>query len=132
MENQPLQKALALGGRRGALDRDLEGLDDLAVLHARRAGGFACAAVETEVQVMADLLAQTEAAVGDGAHQVDASARAVVLIRGFDIRRAARGAEAAVNAVLKEAVLDLLGEPVEVDEAWFLEIGRHSGCPASG
>ena len=54
-------------------------------------------------------------AVGDGAHQVDPAARTVVFVAGLDIGRAARRAEAAVDALLVTDVGDLAGQPVEVD-----------------
>ena len=54
-------------------------------------------------------------AVGDGPHQVDPAARAVVLVAGLDVGRAARGAKTAVDAFLVAAIGDLPGEPVEVD-----------------
>ena len=54
-------------------------------------------------------------AVGDRAHQVDPAARAVVLVAGLDVGRAARRAEPAVDAFLVAAIGDLLREPVQVD-----------------
>src|SRR5262249_51975450 len=96
-------------------DRDLERLDDPAVLHARRAGRLAGPAIEAEVEVVADVRAQPEPAVGHGAHQVDPTAGAVVLVAGLDVGRAARGAEAAVDAVRIERVVEPERELFQVD-----------------
>ena len=63
----------------------------------------------------ADVGPHRQPAVGHGPHQVDPPARAVVLVARLDVRRAARRAEPAVDAFLEMAVLDLPGQPVEVD-----------------
>ena len=130
VQDQLLQQArpVVRGGRSG--HRDLERLDDLAVLHAGGAGRLAGPAVEAEVEVLADPLGHGEAAVGDAAHQVNAAARAVVLVAGLDVGRAGGRAEAAMDAVLEEAVVDLPGEPGQVDPR-FLDLpggglGGHS------
>ncbi len=97
------------------LQRDLERLDDLTVLHSRGARRLARATVEAEVQVLADLAAHLQPAVSDRAHQVDSPARAIVLVARLDVGRATLHAEAAVDAVLVAPVLDPLRKPVEVD-----------------
>ena len=90
---------------------------------ARLAG----AAVEAEVQVIADLGAHRQPAVGHGAHQVDPAARAIVLVASLDVGRAARRAEAAVDAVLVEAVVDLSRQPVQVDPRVTDRLERSAG-----
>ena len=117
MEDQPLEQAGPGLGRRVLLDGDLERLDQLAVLDARRAGRLAGPAIEAELEVPADVGPHRQPAVGHGPHQVDPPARAVVLVAGLDVRRAARRAEAAVDAFLEVPVVDLPGQPVEVDAA---------------
>ena len=81
--------------------------------------------------MLADLGAHRQPAVGHRAHQVDAPARAVVLVARLDVGRAARGAEAAVDAVLEEPVVDLLREPVQVDPRRHGRDGSGSGWSPS-
>ena len=64
----------------GCVHRHAERLDELAVLHAGRAGRFAGAAIEAQVEMAANAVVQLQLAVGDAAHEVDAAARAVVLV----------------------------------------------------
>lgn len=94
VQNPPLEPA-GSGARPlslGALHFDAERLDQPAVLDAGRTGGFTAAAVETQVEMPCDRTAQGNAAVGDGAHQVDAAARAVVFVARFEVRGAGGGA----------------------------------------
>ena len=86
--------------------RHAERLDELAVLHAGRAGGFAGAAIEAQLQMAANAVVELQLAVGDPAHQVDAAARAVVLVAQLDVRRARGGTQAAVDAVQKQLVVE--------------------------
>ena len=53
-----------------------------------------------------DARRELEPAVGHGPHQVNASARAVVLVAGFEVGRTRRRAEAAVDAVQEAVVVD--------------------------
>ncbi len=88
------------------LHRHAERLDQLAVLHARGTGRLAGAAVEAQLQVPAHFAGQLQAAIGHRAHQIDAAARAVVLVPQLHIRRAAGRAQAAVDAIEKQLVVD--------------------------
>src|SRR5262249_44040822 len=77
-----------------------------AVLYAGRAGRLAGPAVEAQVEVAADVGVQVELAVGDGAHQVNAAARAVGLVAQLDVGGTGGGAEAAVDAGEEQRVVD--------------------------
>ena len=55
---------------------------------------------------MAHFRRQLGPAVGHGAPEIDAAARAVVLVAGFDVGRARRQAEAAVDAVHEKFIVD--------------------------
>ena len=52
------------------------------------------------------VVAQLQPAVADRPHQIDAAAGAVVLVARFDVRRARGRAQAAVDAVEKQLVVD--------------------------
>src|SRR5207248_2447131 len=97
------------------LERDLERLDDPAVLDPRRTGRLAGPAVQAELQVLADARPHLEPAVGDRAHQVDPAARTVILVAGLEVRRTARRAQTAMDTFLVATIRDLLREPIEVD-----------------
>ncbi len=115
VEDQPLEDPGPVAGRCRGVEGDLEGLDDLAVLDPRRAGGLAGPAVEAEVEVLPDLGRGANPPISDRPHQVDPAPGAVVLVGRLDIRRAARGAEPAVDAVLIQAIGNLRGQPGQVD-----------------
>src|SRR6516225_2193507 len=84
-----------------------EGFDQPAVLHARRAGRFATATIEAQVEMFLDARTELEPAVDHRAHEVNPPARAVVLVARFQIRRTGRRAQTAMHAVEKLFVLDL-------------------------
>ena len=90
----------------GRCHRDAKRLDQLAVLHAGGTGGFAGAAIEAELEMPLDARRELQPPVGDGPHQVDAAARTIVLVASFDVRRAGRRAEAAVDAVEQQVVVE--------------------------
>ena len=54
--------------------------DEPAVLHTGGASCFASATVETEFKMMPHVVRHFDPAIGDGAHQIDAAARTVVLV----------------------------------------------------
>ncbi len=54
----------------------------------------------------ADLVVRGQASIGDGPHQVNAAAGAVVFVAEFEIGGAGGGAQAAVDAVEEEFVVD--------------------------
>ena len=64
-----------------------ERLDQFAVLHAGRAGRLAGPAIEAEIEVLLDRVVEFELAVDHVAHQVNAAARAIGLVAGFDVGR---------------------------------------------
>src|SRR5207245_1149643 len=96
------QRAAAAGAFRFE-DRNADSVEQAPVLHARRAGRLAGAAGETAVEVQASL-------VGDLLplehllHEVDATARAIVLVAEEQIGRTGRGAETAVHALAQDGV----------------------------
>lgn len=92
---------------------DAEGFEESAVLDSAGAGGFAAAAVEAGVEVSLDSGCEFESAIDDSAHEVDASAGAIVFVTGFDVGRAGGGTESAVDAVEKTVVGDGLSEDRE-------------------
>jgi hypothetical protein len=51
------------------------GFGDATVLHARRAGGFARAAHQTQIQVLAKSLVGFDPPVGGGVHEVNPASR---------------------------------------------------------
>src|SRR5205823_12876965 len=85
---------------------DAEWLDQLAVLHAGRTRGFARPAIEAEIDVPLHLLVQLDPPIGHGAHEVDAAARAVVLISQLDVGWTRRRTQAAMDAVEKQLVIN--------------------------
>src|SRR5258706_15405883 len=105
-------------GPRGFLfDQLAPDIEQATVLHARRTGRLAGAAGETTVQVQARLVGDL-LALERLLHEVDAPARAVVLVPEQEISRAGRGAEAAVHALPQDGVrLAPLGRvPDEIGE----------------
>ena len=67
-------------------------------LDAARADGLAGAAAEAQIDVADGGVAEREASILHGAHEMDATARRIVFVAGFEIGRAGGKAEAAVNA----------------------------------
>ena len=115
----------AFGGRPldALVDDAPADLDQVAVLHARRAGRLAVAAGEAAVEV--DLRrARHRLAFEHLLHQVDAPARAVELVAEQLVGRAGRGAEAAVHALAQDRLgLDAFGRVLEFGG----EMGLHAG-----
>ena len=94
------------GSPPSAIHRHAERLDQLAVLHAGGARRFARPAIEAQLQVPPHAVVQLQLAVGHAAHQIDAPARAVVLVARLDVRRARRRAQPAVDAVEQQLVVE--------------------------
>ena len=82
-------------------------LEQLGVVHARRAGGHAREAAEAEIHFVGEGLRRLKLAVGDGAHEGDAAARGVALELGGVVGRAGGQAEAAVHALLHDGVVEV-------------------------
>lgn len=59
------------------------------------------------IHFLAEGFGEFEFVVGDGAHQGDATARAVAFALGFRVGRAARQAQAAVHALLERGVIEV-------------------------
>ena len=77
-------------------------LEQLGVVHPGRAGRHARKAAETKIHFVGECFCGLEFAIGDGAHERDAAARAVSLKLGLVIRRAGGQAHAAVHALLHD------------------------------
>jgi hypothetical protein len=96
------QRSAFAGGARHLLVDDLAAdVDQVAVLHAARAGAFAVAAGQAAVQVQLRL-ARGRLAFEHLLDQVDAAARAVELVAQQLVGRAGGGAEAAVHALAQD------------------------------
>ena len=93
----------------GLLDGQAERLDQAAVFHARGTSRFARPAIETHVEMPPHAIGESAAAVGHHPHQLDAAARAVVLVAKLGERRATRRAQPAVNASQEQIVIDARG-----------------------
>ena len=70
----------------------------IAVLDAAWTRDFAGAAAEAKVEMPNCFGIQGKPATLDGAHEVNAATRGIVFVSGFQISRAGRKAEAAMNA----------------------------------
>jgi hypothetical protein len=103
---------------------DAEWFEQSAVLDSAGAGSFAAAAIEAGVEVATNGGCEGEPLINDCAHEVDATAGAVVFVAGFDIGGAGRGAESAVDAV-KEA---FVGDGLTDDR----QRGGRCGCGGLG
>jgi hypothetical protein len=107
VEQHPAMKPIvrfALFAR--ALHGHAERLDQLAVLHARRARRLAGPAIQAQFQMPPHFVIELQPAIGHRTHQVDPAARAVVFVAQFGIRRAGGGTQAAVHAVQEQLVID--------------------------
>ena len=96
--------------------------DDLAVLHAGRTGRLAGPALQAQIEMLPHLVGQFGSAVGDGPPQIDAAARTVVLVAGFDVGWTRTQTQTAVNAVHEQLVVDVapeLGERRSRPARWF-------------
>ena len=93
----------------GLFDGQAERLDQAAVFHARGASRFARPAIETHVEMPPHAVGEPAAAIGHHSHQLDAAARAVVLIAKLGERRATRRTQPAVNASQEQIVIDSRG-----------------------
>src|SRR5579863_9841295 len=82
-----------------ALDLPARGFNQPAVFHARRAGRFAGAAIEAQVEVPHHAFAERQAPLLHLNHLVDASSRRVHLLPQFAIGWAGVQAQAAVDAL---------------------------------
>ena len=85
------------------LQRDSRRFQQRAVFHARRARGFARAAAQAEVDVLAERAVQIDAPVGRSLHELDAPARAVGLRVKHGVAGARGQAKTAVDALVQQA-----------------------------
>ena len=110
MEQQELLKHIERGRNRLPFAHvGAKGLDQFAILHTGRARRFASPAVQAEIEVATNLIIQGKSPVRYGAHQIDAAARAVRFGAQLDISGTGGGAQATVNAVEEQFVIDARG-----------------------
>ena len=114
-------QALAQGARHLLLDEVAADIQQVVVLHAGRAGGFAVAAGQAAVQMQLGALGDF-AALEHLLHQVDAPARAIQFVADQLIGRTGGVAEAAVHARAQDA-LGFLGARQAL--GLFAQIGLH-------
>ena len=101
-EDRLAAQALAARARPAALDLPARVLDELVVLHARRARGHARHAAQAVVPRVDLREGHGPVLLVAGAHEHDAPARGVHLLAPQHVRRARRQAEAAVHAVVDQ------------------------------
>ena len=98
---RPAQRALAGRPRHPLVDDAPADLDQVAVLHARRAGRLAVAAGQAAVEVKLRR-PRRRVALEHLLDEIDPAARAVELVAEQLVGRAGRGAEAAVHALAQD------------------------------
>ena len=89
---------MSIATRNGSISLPYCTPEGQAVSHARQS--------RQSSRCRANAVVQLQPAVGDGPHQVDAAARAVVLVARLDVRRARGRAQAAVDAVEQQLVVE--------------------------
>ena len=82
------------------------GFKEFGVVYVGGAGGGAGEAAEAVIHFLAEGFGDFEVAVGDGTHEGDASARAVLFELGLFVGRAGGQAHAAVHALLENGVVE--------------------------
>ena len=106
-EDQQPEPVVALQQSRVRLfHAETEGLDQPAIVHARRARRFAGPAVKAAIQVMPHALVERHLALGHETHEVDPAARPVVFVADFGVRRARRSTQPAMHAIQEQAEID--------------------------
>ncbi len=80
-------------------------LEQFGVIDAGGTGRHACQAAETKIHFIGERFRGVQPAIGDGAHERNASARAVALEFGGIVSRAGRQAKAAMHALLDDRVI---------------------------
>ena len=105
-KHETLQPADVERPRRHLRDVHAKRLNQFAILDAGRARRFARPAVEAQVEMVMNLVIQLQAAVGNGAHEVDAAARAIRFEAKLEVCRASRGAQAAMHAIQEQLIVD--------------------------
>ena len=98
-------------------------------MNARRACGFARAAIQTQFQVPAHAIAQLGPAIGHRPHELDAAARTVVFVPQLGERRTARRTQPAMNAAEEQVVADSCRR---VLAAWLVRVVEAVGGHAMG
>ena len=95
-----------------------------AVLHAAGTDGFAGAAAEAQIEVMHGRIAERQASILHGAHEVDAAAGRIVFVAGFEIGRAGRQAQPAVDARQRLGLVEKA-----IDGGGRIHVGRSGRMP---
>ena len=81
--------------------------DEVAVLHAGRTRGFAGAATQTFIQMRNQSWCRFGAAFGEGAHQVNSSARRIGFQTFFGVSWARGKTQAAMNAIHQALMVEM-------------------------
>ena len=82
-------------------------LEQLGVIDACRTGGHARETSEAEIHFVGKGFRRFQPAIGDGAHERDAAARAVPLEFGGVVSRAGGQTEPAVHALLHDGIIQI-------------------------
>ena len=98
------EQAVEQGPRIGVLDMGARVVDEVHVVHARRAGGHAGQARQAAVDMLDHLGGRRPVVLQHVLDQVDAPARRIELVAEQHVGRAGRGAEAAMHAGAQDAV----------------------------
>src|ERR1043166_5988653 len=91
-------------------------LQQRAVLHAARTRHFTRAAAQTKIDMPNRIVTECRASVLERTHEIDASARRIVFVPGFQVSRARGKTEAAMHA----------GEGFLLVEEWFRRNDAHN------
>ena len=84
-------------------------LQQRAILDSGRARHFACAAAQAEIDMLNAGVVNGQAAVLQGAHNIDAPARRFVFVPGLQVSGAGAQAKAAMNAGERFLLVEKLG-----------------------
>ena len=87
-------------------DRLAERVDEPSILNARRTDRFARPAVEAKIEMSLHASGQLGLPFGHHADELDAAARTVVLVAGFQVGWAGRRAESAMDTTQQLVVVD--------------------------
>jgi hypothetical protein len=130
---QPAQRRLAARSRHALLDQAPADVDQAAVFHAGRAGGFAVATGQAAIQVLLGH-ARRRLSLEHLLDQVDAPARTVELVAQQLIGRAGRQAKPAVHALAQDGLgLDAQAGAFELAAQFRLHVvgGKFGGAALS-
>src|SRR5947208_11325374 len=97
LSNDAAQRGLNSRALVMALDMVAGVFEEVAIFDATGANGFTRAAAKTEVQMAHRRIGQSQLALLNCAHQIDAATRRVVFVAGFQVSGASSQTESAMN-----------------------------------